>query len=358
MCYTVRMALRDSPPVDHWRLRTRTLAVGRLPLLMGIINVTPDSFSDGGNFFDADAAIAHGLQLIADGADILDVGGESTRPFSEPVEVQEELRRVMPVVGALCKQTATPISIDTSKALVARHAVHAGAEIINDITALSGDPGMLPLAVETGCGVCAMHMQGAPRTMQEAPTYADVVGEVMQYLQARRDVLRAAGSPAERIALDPGIGFGKNVAHNLKLLANIGQLHALGCPLLVGHSRKRFLTALAEPSATLGAPADLPAGAIAGSSSSAGSGSGSPDSSAIGTAQSQEAMLSTVPLSVPSGVPTAKPSRPPHVAIDRTAGTIAVALALARQGVQVLRVHDVAAVRQALLAFAAVGGLG
>jgi dihydropteroate synthase len=286
---------------------------------MGILNVTPDSFSDGGCFCEPDAAVEHGLQLIADGADILDVGGESTRPFSEPVEVQEELRRVMPVVGALCKQTRTPVAIDTSKALVARHAIHAGAEIINDITALTGDSAMLPLAVATGCGVCAMHMRGTPRSMQAAPTYADVVGEVMQYLQDRRDALIAAGIPAERIALDPGIGFGKNIGHNLKLLANARQLHALGCPLLVGHSRKRFLAELTEPSQR-NAP-----DATAGSSST--------------TIGGEE-------------VPPRRTA-----AIDRTTGTIAVALALARQGVQILRVHDVAAVRQALVAFAAAGGL-
>ncbi len=238
----------------------------------------------------------------------------------------------MPVVVALKKQIDTPISVDTFHARVAGECLAAGAEIINDITGLTGDPAMLPLAVEMGCGVCAMHMRGTPRAMQEAPTYVDVVGEVMQYLQARRDALLAAGISADRIALDPGIGFGKNVEHNLRLLANARQLHALGCPLLVGHSRKRFLAGLAEPA-------------------------GGADSSAIGAAQPQEAPLSTPLPPVPSGTPIAKQSGPPHVAIDRTAGTIAVALALARQGVQILRVHDVAAVRQALVAFAAVGGL-
>lgn len=269
----------------HWRLRTRTLAVGKLPLLMGIINVTPDSFSDGGHCFDADAAVEHGLRLAAEGADVLDIGGESTRPYSQPVDVQEELRRVIPVVGALCQRTGLPISIDTSKSLVARHAIHAGAEIINDVTALRGDPAMLSLAVETGCGVCVMHMRETPRTMQDAPVYADVVAEVTTFLRDRRDALLAAGVAQDRIALDPGIGFGKTTQHNLQLLAHAWQLHSLGCPVLVGHSRKRFL------------------------------------------------------------------------APDRTAGTIGVALSLARQGVQIVRVHDVAAVRQAMLLFQATGGL-
>jgi len=279
---------------------------------MGIINVTPDSFSDGGCFYDPDAAIEHGLQLIADGADILDVGGESTRPYAEPVDVQEELRRVMPVVGTLCKQTNIPISIDTSKAIVARHALHVGAEIINDITALTGDPAMLPLAVETGCGVCAMHMQGEPRTMQESPTYMNVVAEVTQHLQRRRDELIAAGIEQDRIALDPGIGFGKTTEHNLQLLANAWQLHALGCPVLVGYSRKRFLAALVE----------------------------------------ENDMGKACETSVDEELPRRR-----HFAVDRTAGTIAVTLALARQDVQIVRVHDVAAVRQALLTFAAIGGL-
>lgn len=306
---------------DHWKLRTRTVAVGKLPLLMGIINVTPDSFSDGGHCFDADAAIEHGLQLAAEGADILDIGGESTRPFAQPVDVQEELRRVMPVVGALVKQTGLPISIDTSKALVARHAIHAGAEIINDITALAGDPAMLPLAVETGCGICAMHMKGTPQTMQEAPTYADVVAEVLAYLRECRDTLLAAGIAQDRIALDPGIGFGKTTEHNLQLLANAWQFHSLDCPVLIGHSRKRFLE---RPSfESLSATASL--------SSSA--------SERLPQNPAGQACTSTLILP------------------DRTAGTIGVALSLARQGVQILRVHDVAAVHQALMFFEATGGM-
>jgi dihydropteroate synthase len=314
------MAPTNFPRADHWKLRTRTLAVGKLPLLMGIINVTPDSFSDGGHCFDADAAIEHGLRLAAEGVDILDIGGESTRPYALPVDMQEELRRVMPVVGALVQQTGLPISIDTSKALVARHAIHAGAEIINDITALRGDLAMRPLAVETGCGVCVMHMQGTPQTMQQEPTYTDVVAEVMTYLRDCRDALLAAGVAQDRIALDPGIGFGKTAEHNLQLLANAWQFHSLGCPVLVGHSRKRFLEPRGEHLEQRGHSTFPPT-----------------DAAPVG----EPGRRAEYPLLLP----------------DRTAGTIGVALSLARQGVQILRVHDVAAVRQALLFFQATGGL-
>jgi dihydropteroate synthase len=307
------MSPTDLPRADHWQLRTRTLVVGKLPLLMGIINVTPDSFSDGGHCFDADAAVEHGLRLAAEGADILDIGGESTRPYSQPVDAQEELRRVMPVVGALCQQTGLPISIDTSKALVARHAIHAGAEIINDISALLGDPAILPLAVETGCGVCLMHMQGTPRTMQDQPSYADVVAEVTSYLRDRRDALLAAGIVQDRIALDPGIGFGKTTTHNLQLLANAKSFHSLGCPVLIGHSRKRFLA--------------------------------------------EKRGHSTFPAAVAAATGKASKKVECPLFSDRTAGTIGVALSLARQGVQIVRVHDVGAVRQALLLFQATGGL-
>ncbi|MBI3468350.1 MAG: dihydropteroate synthase, partial [Planctomycetes bacterium] len=186
---------------------------------MGILNVTPDSFSDGGLFFDSQRAIAQGLELAAAGADILDVGGESTRPYSDPVSADEELRRVLPVIAELVRQTGLPVSIDTSKAQVAQAALDAGAEIINDVTGLAGDPAMLPLAVDSGAGVCAMHMLGSPQTMQDNPAYADVVEDVSGYLRGRRDALLAAGISPERIALDPGIGFGKTHQHNLTLLA-------------------------------------------------------------------------------------------------------------------------------------------
>jgi dihydropteroate synthase len=317
----------DLHPAEHWKLRTRTVGFGSLPLLMGIINVTPDSFSDGGNCFDADMAVEHGLRLAAEGADLLDIGGESTRPGSDPVDVQEELRRVMPVVGALCRQTDLPISIDTSKSLVARHAIHAGAEIINDVTAMAGDLAMLPLAVETGCAVCAMHMRGMPRTMQQNPVYADVVAEVREHLRGRRDALQAAGIDPLRIALDPGIGFGKTTQHNLQLLANAWQLHALGCPVLVGHSRKRFLSE-------------------AGSQPTAERRGGSCTATPGATVQPS-----------PQQAAASRPSPLAPAIFDRTAGTIGVALSLARQGVQILRVHDVAAVRQALVLFQAAGGL-
>jgi len=259
---------------------------------MGIVNVTPDSFSDGGRFLDPSAAVDQALQLEADGAAILDIGGESTRPYSDPIDESDELRRIMPVVERLCSQAKIPISIDTSKAAIAREAVAAGCEIINDVTGLEGDRAMIPLAVQTGAGVCAMHMQGTPQTMQDAPTYDDVVADIAVYLATRRDALVAAGIDRERICLDPGVGFGKTHQHNLDLMAGCGQLHSLGRPLLVGHSRKGFLGKL------LG------------------------DKSA-----------------------------------DRTAATIGASLALAQQGVQILRVHDVRPVREALLLFEATGGL-
>lgn len=208
---------------------------------MGIVNVTPDSFSDGGRFLDPQLAVEHALQLVADGAVILDVGGESTRPGAEPVSIDEELRRVIPVIEGLAGRTDAAISVDTSKAAVAREALAAGATVVNDVTGLEGDPEMLPVVVEAGCDVCIMHMQGAPRTMQDDPQYGDVVTEVKAYLADRRDALVAAGVARERITLDPGIGFGKTFEHNLELLRRIEAFHELGCPLLVGHSRKRFL---------------------------------------------------------------------------------------------------------------------
>ncbi|HJT34723.1 MAG TPA: dihydropteroate synthase [Pirellulales bacterium] len=274
-----------------WQLRSRRLELPARPLLMGIINVTPDSFSDAGQFADTKAAIEHGLRLAEQGADLLDIGGESTRPYSHRISADEELRRVMPVIRALSERIETPLSIDTSKAAVAREAVAAGGEIINDVTALAGDPQMISVALETDAAVCAMHMQGTPQTMQDAPTYGDVVAEVLDFLRERRDALIAAGISPERIALDPGIGFGKTHQHNLTLLAHCRRFHELGCPLLVGHSRKGYIGKV------------------------------------IGDKQA-----------------------------DRTAGTIGVSLSLAAQGVQVLRVHDVLPVRQALLLYEATGG--
>ena len=236
---------------SHWRLRTTRLALpgtdGRtLPLVMGIVNVTPDSFSDGGRHAAVEEAVAHGMALVDQGADILDVGGESTRPFAEPVPQDEELRRVTEVVRQLAARSGVPVSIDTSKAAVAARAIDLGAEIINDVTGLEGDPNMLRVAVASGAGVCAMHMQGTPQTMQLDPRYADVVAEIHAYLARRRDALLAAGVPLDRICLDPGIGFGKSHEHNLALMAAAGRFLDLGTPILVGHSRKGFIGKLIE----------------------------------------------------------------------------------------------------------------
>jgi len=294
--------LHDSSPqilrpsstyAPHWQLRTRVLKFPRRPLLMGIINVTPDSFSDGGQFFDTSTAVAHGLKLVAVGADILDIGGESTRPYSQSVAVDEELSRVVPVIEQLTRKVDVPISVDTSKSAVAQAAVEAGAEIINDVTGLTGDPGMVPLAAQTGVGVCAMHMQGTPQTMQDNPTYTDAVAEVCEYLRQRRDALESAGIPRDRICLDPGIGFGKTREHNIALMRHCYQFHSLGCPVLVGHSRKGFLGKL------------------------------------IGDKDG-----------------------------DRLNATVWASLSLAVQGVQIIRVHDVQLVREALMVFETTGGFG
>ncbi|HEY2414201.1 MAG TPA: dihydropteroate synthase [Pirellulaceae bacterium] len=286
-------AFDPSKRATSWQLRTRTLQFGRHPLLMGIVNVTPDSFSDGGQFFDPQAAIDHALKLLDDGADILDIGGESTRPYSTMISAEEELRRVIPIIEAIVRDRPQAlISIDTSKAVVAEAAIAAGADIINDVTGLAGDPAMIGLAKTSAAGVCVMHMQGTPQTMQDNPFYDDVVDEIFEFLCQRRDELIAAGVDRQRICLDPGIGFGKTNKHNITLMANCWRLHDLGCPLLVGHSRKAFIGKL------------------------------------IGDKMA-----------------------------DRTFGTIGGALALALQGVQIIRVHDVAAVRQAMVLFEASGGL-
>jgi dihydropteroate synthase len=275
-----------------WQLRTRRLELGRRPLLMGIVNVTPDSFSDGGQFVETRAAVDHALRLAAEGADILDIGGQSTRPYSQRLDAKTELGRVMPVLNELLQRVAVPLSIDTSSSEVATEAIRAGAEIVNDVTALKGDSQMLDVVRQARIGVCLMHMQGTPETMQDKPAYDDVVHEVSSYLQARRDHLIAEGIDRQRIALDPGIGFGKTHQHNLTLLANCFRLHALSCPVLVGHSRKGFIAKVAG-----------------------------------------------------------------DTSVERTAGTIGVALSLASQGVQILRVHEVAPVRQALQLYEATGGI-
>jgi dihydropteroate synthase len=257
---------------------------------MGVVNVTPDSFSDGGRYLDPRAAVEHGKQLIADGAAILDVGGESTRPGAEPVSAEEELRRVEPVVAGLAGSGAE-VSIDTSKAAVAAAALDAGAAIVNDVTALRGDPEMAALCAERGPIVVLMHMLGTPRTMQDEPRYGDVVDEVKAFLAERLRAALAAGIAEERIWLDPGIGFGKTAAHNFELLRRLAELRELGRPLVVGTSRKSFI----------------------------GGADGSPPDERIG-------------------------------------GTIASSVLAAAEGADVLRVHDVAEVRQALTVADAVLG--
>jgi dihydropteroate synthase len=258
---------------------------------MGVVNVTPDSFSDGGRFFAVDAAIAHGLKLIAEGADLLDIGGESTRPGAEEVSVRDEIARIVPVITGLRSATDRPISIDTRKAAVAEAALQAGANIWNDVTALSEDPAALDTAARLGVPVILMHMQGQPQTMQDDPRYGDVVAEVCSYLAERAHLAMAAGVAREAISLDPGIGFGKTLNHNLALLSNLDGLKALGFPVVLGVSRKRFIQGL-DPSA--------------------------------GSAK------------------------------DRLGGSIAAALAGARAGVDVLRVHDVGQTAQALAVWQAI----
>jgi dihydropteroate synthase len=210
--------------------------------IMGVVNVTPDSFSDGGAFLDRDAAVNHGLRLAFEGADLLDIGGESTRPGADPVPAREELDRVIPVVEGIRAQNAgVRISIDTSKAAVAAAALDAGADYVNDVTALRGDPEMAALVAERGVDVCLMHMLGTPRTMQAKARYDDVVADVKAFLEQRIEAAVAAGIAFERIEVDPGIGFAKDVEHNLELLGRLRELTALGRPLVLGTSRKSFL---------------------------------------------------------------------------------------------------------------------
>jgi dihydropteroate synthase len=258
-------------------------APGRRTLVMGVVNVTPDSFSDGGRHLSPDAAVAHALALEAEGADLIDIGGESTRPGARPIGVEEECRRVLPVIEALAARARVPLSIDTRNAEVMRRAAAAGARLINDVSALTHDARSLEAAAATGLPVVLMHAQGDPRTMQRAPRYDDVVLDVYDALEARIEACARAGIPRARLLVDPGIGFGKTVAHNLQLLAALGIFHGLGCPLVLGASRKSFIGRLT------GAPAG-----------------------------------------------------------DRLPGSLASALLGAGQGADVLRVHDVAATRQAL----------
>lgn len=229
-----------------WQCRQHTLAVHQRPLVMGIVNVTPDSFSDGGQHASTPQAIAWGLKLAEDGADILDVGGESTRPESEPVPLDEELQRVVPVVRALAGRLEIPISVDTSKAEVARQAIDAGASIINDVTGLRGDPAMTELARHTGAGVVVMHMLGTPQTMQNDPQYDDVVAEIGEFFTQRLEELLEAGLHSTQIVIDPGIGFGKRTHHTLAQLARLGEYRRFDRPILLGVSRKGFIGKLCE----------------------------------------------------------------------------------------------------------------
>ncbi len=236
--------------------------------VMGVINATPDSFSDGGLFLDADAAVAQALRLAREGADILDVGGESTRPGAEPVAAQEELQRVLPVIEGIARALplGPQISIDTTKAAVAREALAAGATLVNDVSALRGDPDMAATIAAADADCCLMHMRGEPRTMQDDPRYVDVVAEVGAFLSERRELALRAGIAAERIVLDPGIGFGKTTAHNLELLRRLDELCELGAPIAIGTSRKAFigrLTADARGSSEAVAASERLAGTIA-----------------------------------------------------------------------------------------------
>lgn len=290
-----RGTLAAADLVEHMRGTRPRLAGLSLerPRIMGILNVTPDSFSDGGHHASVEAAIAHGLRLAGDGADILDIGGESTRPGSDPVSLADELARVLPVIEGLAGKTDARISIDTRKAEVMARAAAAGADIINDVSALTYDPDAPAAAIESSLPVILMHARGDPKTMQQAPSYGDVLLDVFDFLEHRIAALEAAGLPRQRLLVDPGIGFGKTVAHNLELMSGLSLLHGLGVPLLVGASRKGFIGAL-------------------------------------------------------TGV---------AVAADRVAGSIGAALAAVAQGAHIVRVHDVRATREALTVWeAATGG--
>lgn len=281
----------NDPILRRWAFAGRDWELGGFPSIMGIVNVTPDSFSDGGQFGSLNAAVKHGLKLTSDGADILDVGGESTRPGADPVSLEVELARTIPVVEGLAKWTEIPISIDTTKAEVARQAIAAGASIVNDISGLSFDPEMIPVCKGSDAGIVCMHIQGTPQTMQDNPSYDNVVEEICRCFVERLEALEAAGIPRERVVLDPGVGFGKTAEHNLEILSQIASFRELGRPVLIGHSRKGFLKSL------IGRPVE-----------------------------------------------------------ERLSGTIGVSIALAMQHTDILRVHDVRAVRDALTAWETIRG--
>ena len=235
------------------------MELGRKTRIMGVVNVTPDSFSDGGKFFTRDAAVDQGKKLIDDGADIIDIGGESTRPFSEPVPLSEEIERVIPVIEKLSGNLSVPISIDTMKAEVARQAVEAGASMINDISALRFDPKMAEVARESGVPVVLMHMLGNPKTMQRAPAYENLIGEISVFLQDAIQRAETQGIPKSKLIIDPGIGFGKTISHNLLLIKHLQFFASLQVPILVGPSRKTFIRKLLRGEHCDDIPADLPA---------------------------------------------------------------------------------------------------
>ncbi|HKQ36221.1 MAG TPA: dihydropteroate synthase [Nitrospiraceae bacterium] len=234
------------PTISTRHAKDRLIEIPGRPLLMGVVNVTPDSFFDGGRYLDAEAAVAHAVQLVKEGADLLDIGAESTRPGADIVNEAEEHRRAIPVVTAVARAVTVPISIDTSKASVARAALDAGAVLVNDVTALRGDPDMADVVARTGAGIVLMHMHGTPRTMQQAPHYDDVVGEISEFFEERIRFAMAHGIVRRQIILDPGIGFGKLLMHNLMLLAQLRRFVQFECPLLVGVSQKAFLGQLVD----------------------------------------------------------------------------------------------------------------
>ena len=229
-----------------WQVKDRLIEFPARPLIMGVVNVTPDSFFDGGRYLDAEAAVAHAIRLVEEGADLLDIGAESTRPGAAVVSEAEEYRRAIPVVTAVAKAVTVPISIDTSKAAVARAALEAGAVLVNDVTALQGDRAMVDVVARTGSGIVLMHMPGTPRTMQQDPRYGDVVGEISDFFEERIRFAMAHGIARRQIILDPGIGFGKLLGHNLTLLAQLRRFMQFECPLLVGVSQKAFLGQLVD----------------------------------------------------------------------------------------------------------------
>jgi dihydropteroate synthase len=234
------------PKILTRHVKDRLIEFPDRPLLMGVVNVTPDSFFDGGRYMDVESAVAHAVRLVEEGADLLDVGAESTRPGADIVNEVEECRRAIPVVAAIARAVTVPISIDTSKAVVAREALYAGAVLVNDVTALRGDPAMVDVVASVGAGIVLMHMRGTPRTMQQAPHYDDVVGEISEFFEERIRFAVAHGIVRRQIILDPGIGFGKLLVHNLTLLARLRSFEQFECPLLVGVSQKAFLGHLVD----------------------------------------------------------------------------------------------------------------